>query len=277
MRKILQLLVASVIGGAVCLSAGGLQVLSHNENVAVERTLLTDAQRLFYTGRYDDAAALALVLRASNPQDLAAFEIRTSALHFQLKEALGNQADKALAFKQCIPCAQWLKAFLSDTSQGQIVARGHLRTHPDDDAALFLLGKLDLNYVWLHLGTLGRRTGWNEYWEARKSLDAVLKRDPRHVRARVARAWIDYIVDTKMARGTRWLLGGGSRKRALIAVHEAAGTEAAFFDRTEAEFALWEMLVRERKLADAAVVAQRLATNFPENPGLAAFIKANAP
>jgi len=62
---------------------------------------------------------------------------------------------------------------------------------------LFFLGKLDLNYVWLQLGPLRRKTGWDEYWEARRSLDAVLKANPRHVRARVARAWIDYIVDTR--------------------------------------------------------------------------------
>jgi hypothetical protein len=31
------------------------------------------------------------------------------------------------------------------------------------------------------------------------------------LRARVARAWIDYIVDTRMPLGTRWLLGGGNK------------------------------------------------------------------
>ena len=138
------------------------------------------------------------------------------------------------------------------------------------------LGKLDLNYVWLHLGTIGRKTGWNEYWEARRSLDAVLKRNPGHVRARTARAWMEYIVATKTSIATRWLLGGGNRKRALTWVREAASVpNADFYVHTEAEFALWEMLVREKNIPDAVVVARRLAKDFPENKELIAFLKTN--
>ena len=144
---------------------------------------------------------------------------------------------------------------------------------PADDDALFFLGKLNLNYVWLHLETLGRKTGWSEYWEARRSLDAALKDNPRHMRARVARAWVDYIVDTKMTRGTRWVLGGGSKKRAFIGAREAAGADSEFFVRVEAEFALWEMLVRDRQLPEATTIAQRLARDFPENHKLANFLK----
>jgi hypothetical protein len=135
------------------------------------------------------------------------------------------------------------------------------------------LGKLDLNYVWLQLGTLGRKTGWSEYWEARKSLDKVLKKNPGNVRARVARAWIDYIVDTKMPRGTRWLLGGGNKKRGLRAVREAAAAEADFFVQTEARFALWDMQVRERNVRDAIETARLLARDFPENQELNTFLE----
>jgi hypothetical protein len=119
----------------------------------------------------------------------------------------------------------------------QAIARARLEVDPRDEETLFFLGKLDLNYVWLQLGTLGRKTGWDEYWEARRSLDRVLKQNPHHVRAKVARAWIDYIVDTKMPRGTRWLLGGGNKKRGLRAVREAATVEADLFVRAEASFA----------------------------------------
>ncbi|HXW06452.1 MAG TPA: hypothetical protein VD833_14545 [Vicinamibacterales bacterium] len=38
---------------------------------------------------------------------------------------------------------------------------------------MFFLGKVDLNDVWLQSGTLGRKPGWDEYWEARRSLDQV--------------------------------------------------------------------------------------------------------
>jgi hypothetical protein len=149
-----------------------------------------------------------------------------------------------------------------------------LRADPADDTALFFLGKLNLNYVWLQIGPLRRKTGWDEYWEARRSLDAVLKHNPRHVRARVARAWIDYIVDTRMPWGTRWLLGGGNRKQALIDVREAALIESDFFTHAEAEFALWDMQVRERDMMQATAVARRLARDFPDNRELAAFLVA---
>jgi len=234
---------------------------------------LADAQRAFFNARYQEAADLALALQSSDAGDLTAHELRTSALHFQLRDALGQHPDKGKAFKQCVACPDLLKAFLSSTALGQVVARERLRIDPGDAEALFFLGKLNLIYVWLHVETLGRKTGWNEYWEARRSLDAVLKANPRHSRARVARAWIDYIVDTKMARGTRWVLGGGSKKRAFIGAREAASAESEFFVRVEAEFALWEMLVRERNVTEATTIARKLALDFPDNRKLTNFLK----
>jgi hypothetical protein len=78
-----------------------------------------------------------------------------------------------------------------------------------------------------------------------------------------------------MSLGTRWLLGGGSKKRALLNVRQAADTPSDFFVHTEAQFALWEMLVRERNVRDAAVVARELIKDFPDNRELIAFLKAN--
>ncbi len=233
---------------------------------------LSDAQREFYNARYDTAAAQTLELRTSDPEDLAAHELRASALLFQLKNALGASRDKQKGLKGCAPCSQWMTAFLEDTASGQALARRRLAADPQDESALFFLGKLDLNYVWLQLGTLGRKTGWDEYWEARRSLDAVLKANPGHVRGRIARAWIDYIVDTRMPKGTRWVLGGGSRKRALIAVREAANTESDFYIRAEAEFSLWDMQVRERNFGEAVQIAQKLLRDFPDNRDLVAFL-----
>ena len=106
-------------------------------------------------------------------------------------------------------------------------------------------------------------------------MDRVLDAHPEHVRARVARGWIDYIVDTKMPRGTRWLLGGGNRTRGLLAVREAAEAEADFFTRAEARFALWDMQVRERDLRQALVTARSLSRDFPENEELNTFISAH--
>jgi tetratricopeptide (TPR) repeat protein len=241
---------------------------------------LDAAQRLFYNARYEEASAVALTLRSSDTTgtdaELANLELRTSSLHFQIKNAMPKAGDRDKALKQCASCAELMKAFLADITRGQAVARARLAANAADENALFYLGKINLNYVWLQLGTLGRKTGWDQYWEARKSLDIVLKRSPTHVRARVARAWIDYIVDTRMPRGTRWLLGGGNRKRALAVIQSAAKADADFFVHTEAAFALWDLQVRERNLTEAAELARILTLDFPENPELASFL-ANVP
>jgi len=42
----------------------------------------------------------------------------------------------------------------------------------------------------------------------------------------------------------------------------------------EAEFALWNMEIREREMPRATVVARRLFRDFPDNRELAAFLEA---
>lgn len=237
---------------------------------------LDEAHRLFYNALYEASAAEALAVRTADPDNLAASELRSSALLFQLKRVFGEVSHKDTntdtAWKQCASCPAIMTEFLAENAHGLAAARSRLVTDPADDEALFFIGKLDLNYVWLQLGTLGRKTGWSEYWEARKSLDTVLKRNPQHVRARVARAWIDYIVDTKVPWGTKWLLGGGSRDRGLAVMRETAQTEAAFYELAEAGFGLWDMEVRERNFAEALLTARKLARDFPENRELTKFI-----
>ena len=63
----------------------------------------------------------------------------------------------------------------------------------------------------------------------------------------------------------------GGRHRSL---REAARLESDFFTHAEAEFALWNMQVRERDLPQATEVARRLAHDFPDNRELAAFLEA---
>jgi hypothetical protein len=247
---------------------------------AAQPSPLADARTAFYTARYQDAAALTLAPCAAD--DFEACELRTSAILFEVKRAIGDdQQDKGKerqkGFDACAKCPALMEEFLKDIARGQAATRAKLRANPADEEALFFLGKLDLNYVWMQLGTLGKRTGWSEYWEARKSLDAVLKRNPHHVRAKVARAWIDYIVDTRMPRGTRWVLGGGSKKRALTALQEAAAIESDFFTTTEARFALWDMQARERNFPVAVGVARQLASDFPTNTDLTKFLQTHDP
>lgn len=271
--------VALVMAGAASPGAQPATLASHlTADPALKRLTFTDAQSLFYNARYAEAADLALALRASETQDLANYELRTSALLFQLKALLeipgSKEGNKKNALTKCTTCPALMTAFFDDVRQGQALARAVLRTSPADEVALFYLGKLDLNYVWLQLGPLRRKTGWDEYWEARHSLDAVLKANPQHVRAIVSRAWIDYIVDTRMPWGTRWILGGGNRERAVTAIGGATAIESPFYTHAEAEFALWDIQVRERAMDEATEVARRLAQQFPENREVASFLEA---
>jgi hypothetical protein len=273
---LLVLVTVGLTGEVAQVQESGTPAASESATRPAEPSTLDVAQRLFYNGRYEAAAALTLDQCSAEGDGLAVCELRSSTLLFQIKRAFGEPADKQKAWPLCAVCLELMPAFLAETARGQTLARVRLEKNPDDEAALFLLGKLDLNYVWLQLGTLGRKTGWKEYWEARKSLDTVLKGNPGHVRARVARAWIDYIVDTKMPRGTRWVLGGGNKKRGLRVVREAASSEAEVFARAEAGFALWDMQVRERELASAVTTARDLARDFPDNRELTKFLDTHA-
>jgi hypothetical protein len=257
--------------GAVVVVAAMTGAVAHAE----WSSSLDEAHHLFYSGRYEAAATLAFDVRTQQPDSLAASELRTSALHFQMRRALGEPKDRDLAWKQCADCQRLMPVFMAELAVGRAMARARLEKNPADEEALFFLGKLDLNYVWLQLGTVGRKTGWSEYWEARKSLDAVLKSNPDHVRARVARAWIDYIVDTKLPRGTRWMLGGGNKKKGLLTVQQAAESATEPMVQAEAMFGLWDMQVRERRMADAVVTARSLARDFPDNQELAKFLAAH--
>lgn len=211
---------------------------------------------------------MALALRPDPANALATYELRTSALHFQLKRELTGQRDRKAALAACQPCTGLLTELTADIAAGRAAAKAELKRDERNDEARFFLGKIDLTHVWLHLETLGRRTGWGEYWEARRSLDAVLERRPDHLRALVARAWIDYIVDTRVPWGVRWMLGGGDRKGALAATARAAQAAGDRHTVAEARFAHWEMLTRDGRTSEAREVARTLHEMFPGNKEL---------
>ena len=254
---------------AIGVMAAGFSLLAEPD--ASGQEALTDARRAFYNADFEQAGALTLELCAAD--DVDACELRSSALLMEIKRAIGDGKDKDKAFKACEKCQGLLDAFLRDLARGQAAARSRLKANASDEEAQFLLGKLDLNYVWLQLGTLGRKTGWNEYWEARRTLEAILKKNPQHVRAKVARAWIDYIVDTRMPRGMKWVLGGGNKKRAMVALREAAKADTDVYISAEARFGLWDVLVREKSLPEAIALARELAKDFPANTDLPKFLE----
>jgi hypothetical protein len=239
---------------------------------APESPELRLARQHYFSGRYTDAAEAAAPL-TNGLEALAAYELRTAALHFELKRQMGDESNKGKALKQCAAaCQPLIDAFMKDLTAGKALARTALKAQPESESALFYLGKLDLNYVWMQLSTLGKRTGWSEFWNARHSIEAVLKANPKNVRARVAHAWIEYIVDTRVPFGLGWTLGGGDKKKALKSITEAAAVVGDPYEKAEAEFALWEMLVREKRPADALIVAKRLIVDFPENKDLQRFV-----
>jgi len=235
---------------------------------------LDHARYAFYSGRYDEAARLAADVRQRDPESLTSYEVRTSALLFALKRELGDDVqEQQRDIEACSRCPALLEAFGNEMREGQELLRRRTASNPADERSHYVLAKLDLNYLWLHNGILGKRTGWREYREARRSLETVLERNPDHLRAQVAAAWIDYIVDTRMPWGTKWLFGGGSRRRGLEAMRRATLADGDFYDTVEARFGLWEMLVREKNHAAASEIARELVRDFPENLVLAAFVK----
>ena len=257
--------VAAVIVGAWISALG--------DQAQLQAATLDEAQRLFYTALFQESAAAAKAIIDAEPENLAAWEVRTSALHFQLRRLLGEPKDRKAAMAKCAECRALLATFLDDVNRGRAAARERVAKAPDDEEARFFLGKLDLSYLWMQLSTLGRKTGWDEYWEAKRLLEDILEKNPMHVRARVARAWMDYIVGTRVPWGTRWVMGGGSKSRGMKMVREAAETPAGVYAKVEAQFGLWEMLTRDGRRDEAVGVAKELLVKFPENKDLQRFVE----
>jgi len=257
---------------AVAVVAGATLFARPPQGAAVPASALDSAQQLFYSGKYLEAMAATAPLRQVPGSALGAYELRTSALHFRIKRLLGSAKDKEAAFKQCQSCADLLKEFMADVTAGRVLAREGLKSAPRDEAQLYLLAKLDLNEVWLNNSTLGRRKGFGLYKDARREIDSVLAINPNNLRARVAHAWIDYAVDTRVPFGFKWILGGGDRKRALKNMREAAAMKGGHWEEAEASFGLWEMLAAEKMTNDALTVARQLIVTFPENEELQRFV-----
>ena len=238
-------------------------------------SLFERAQFLFFSGRYAEAAAVTRPLLADELVPLAVHELHTAVLHNQIRRALRALPPKT-PFTACAECLPLVDELVRVVRAGRSRARVHLETAPADDDTQVLLGRLDLTYVWLQVSTLGRRTGWEEYQEARRVLDAVLERRPTHVRARVARAWIEYIVGTRLPWGLRWVAGGGNRMRGLRMMRDAAAAEADHYTKAEALFGLWEMEVREGNVTEALAPARALLAWFPENDDLAVYVQTHS-
>lgn len=170
--------------------------------ILLEQPTLADAQRLFSSARYEDAAALTLTLRASGAESLATNELRSSALLFQLKALLEKRPERDDVLEYCGTCPALIADFLAETRRGREQAHATLGTDPNDDDALFFLGKLDLNYVWLQLGPCaagldGTSTGRRDARSTRSS-NAICRTSERASRVRGST-----ISSTPKCRGAR--------------------------------------------------------------------------
>src|SRR5439155_97791 len=145
---------SGISNGTATSSNAGSSGASSNESsrASAPRASRRDAaQLMFYNGGYAAAAGAARALCTTDPDTLAACELRTSSLLFQLRRAIGDAPDREKAFAACQSCPALLSVFVAETRAAQEVARDRLKTHPGEEETLFFLGKLDLNYVWLQL------------------------------------------------------------------------------------------------------------------------------
>ena len=138
---------------------------------------------------------------------------------------------------------------------------------------MFFLGKLDLNYVWLQLGTIGRKTGWSEFLGSAEVARQRAQTEPG-ARTRASRPRLDRLHRRHQA-ATRHQMDAGRRNQEEGPSDGAAGGAVSRFQpfvQAEAMFGLWDMQVRERNMADAVVTARALAEDFPDNQELAKFL-----
>ena len=82
---------------------------------------LEDAERMFYSGRYEDATAITSSLCAAD--DLEVCELRTSSLHFQIRKAMGELADRNRAWTMPAACPDLLATFIAETDRARALAR----------------------------------------------------------------------------------------------------------------------------------------------------------
>jgi hypothetical protein len=122
-------------------------------------------------------------------------------------------------------------------------------------------------------GRSAEKTGWDEYWEARRSLDLVVRRQPQHVRALVARAWIDYIVRHQDAVGHAV---GARRGHQEASARDRAGSReppVRFLHARRGEVRAVGHASAGTQPEAVAEAGRELADDFPDNREVAAFLE----
>lgn len=157
---------------------------------AIYEEKIEEAKERFYHEKYEEAERFVLEARTIEPAYPESYELRTTIILFRLKRVTGIYGDRQGNVKEtkeilasCPVCPELLRQFENDSAEGIRLARQILVNRPDDERAMFLLAKMDLNKLWLNLQVLDKMERWREYREARKLLGMVLAQNPHHVRA----------------------------------------------------------------------------------------------
>ena len=154
-----------------------------------------------------------------------------------------------------------MTAFFADITHGQALARGVLRKNPRDETALFFLGKLDSTTSGCSSAPLGEdRLGRVPGSEASPRRGA---RQPE-ARPRARRPRLDRL-HRRHQDAVGHALGAGRRQPEGLCARcgrrpPSSRTSTA---TRSAEFALWDMQVRERQTAEATVPRNGSRRPFP--------------
>lgn len=235
---------------------------------------LSAGKELLYSARYEDTERVALEARSMCPEDPESFELRSTALILQVKMlsekySAGKTSKVENRVKICPECMQLLPLIEAEIRRGIELASAPPAV-ARSERFLFLLGRLHLNQVWAYLELEGKLVASKGHFEkGRAIIDQVIAGNPRHVRALVANAWVNYVIDTRAPFGVKWIIGGGKKEVAFRDLAAAIAFAENPYEEWEAKFGLLSILKQEKKRqAEAAALMEQLRIRFPDNLSL---------
>jgi hypothetical protein len=240
------------------------------------------ARELMYREDYLAAEAEVLAARAAAPDDLDTYELRTTLVILRIARAMADARKKPDDFlSRCDWCEGSLASFDRDRQEGIRLADRRISEHPDDEHALYVRARLDLNWTWLQKGVLDRRRGLETFRNGRDMLRRILARNPRHIRSLIALAEIEHVLARQNLPTRifmRPFIGSGNREEGYrqIALAIALSPKGSV-EEAEAKFALWDMLSEDRRFREASAQAAELKTRFAENSTLEKFLREHPP
>jgi hypothetical protein len=227
---------------------------------------MRQAREALYSEQYVQADGHVLNARRLCPTDPESYELRTGLLVLRTKQALKAAGGKR---NDCADCEGLIQEFEKDFGKGRALADAALQQNLKDDRLMFLSGKLYLNRVWMNVDILDKAaSSGGPYRDARDRIEEVLKRNPRHIRALVASAWINYMIASRNL-ATRLLLRTfgikGDKEEAFEHLARAVALDGDEYAHWEAKFTQRDLLKRENKLSEVETVTEELRARFPKN------------